>query len=123
MGKVVPSSQELILVRDKQVYLTYREDAQWKGWHFPGVNIKPRESLMETAQRIADSEIPGIQITNVELIQTVSATHNPRFHNIILVVKADYKGEPTKGKWFSEFPSDFLEVQRVYIPVLLPYLK
>ena len=119
----MPASQELILIRDKKIYLTYREDKWWKGWHTPGVHIKPRETFMETCQRMADSEVPGIRITNAELIKAISAVDNPCFHNIALIVKADFEGEPTGGKWFSEFPPDFLEVQRCYIPILLPYLQ
>lgn len=39
------------------------------------------------------------------------------------LVKADFEGELTRGGLFSEFSADLLEVQRPYIPILLPYLK
>ncbi len=123
LSKIVPASQELVLLRDKKIFLTYRDDKWWKGWHLPGSNIKPRESLLQTCQRIADNEIPGIEIKNAELISTVSAIHNPRFHNMVIIVKADFDGEPTGGEWFSSFPPDFLDVQRCYIPFLLQFFQ
>lgn len=123
MNKIVPASQELILIRDKKIYLTYRKDKWWNGWHVPGVNIKPRETIQETSQRIADSEVPGILITNAEIIGTMSIADNPRFHNVVFIVKTEFEGEPTGGEWFSEFPTDFLEVQQRYIPIITPYLQ
>ncbi len=123
LSKVVPASQELILIKNKQIYLTYRKDKWWQGWHTPGGTIRPRETIEETCQRIADNEIPGIQTTNARIIEVISALDNPRFHNVILLVKADFKGKPTGGKWFPKFPPDFLEAQHRYIPILLPYLK
>ena len=121
LSKIVPAAQELIIIKDKKIYLTWRNDKWWKGWHTPGAHIKPRETLKKTCQRIADGEIPGIKIKNVKLLGAVSCMRSPRAHNVILITKANFSGEPTKGKWFSSFPANF--IQKNYISLLSEYLE
>ncbi len=123
LSKVVPGAQELVLIRDGKIYLTYRNDSWWKGWHVPGGFIRPRETVIQTCQRIADSEIPGVKITDARIIKGLSVSDNPRFAHVVLLVRADFQGEPTGGEWFSEFPPDFLEIHRRYLPILIPLLK
>lgn len=123
LSKIVPAAQELILVSSKGIYLTYRKDKWWDGWHTPGGHIRPRETITETCQRIADTEVPGIKIKSAKILGIFSCSNSPRFHNIVLMTKAEFEGEPSNGKWFLKFPSNFLKDQRQYISLILPYLK
>ncbi len=122
LSKVVPASIELILIQDKKIYLTYREDGWFKGWHTPGGYIRPREGVKEGAQRIANAEALGIKVVNTEIITGFSAVDNPRFHDVPLLVLTSFEGEPSGGRWFEDFPPDFIEVQQRYIPAISRYL-
>ncbi len=44
MSKVVPAAVELVIVRNGKVLLTHRRDAYFRGWHFPGTYLGPRET-------------------------------------------------------------------------------
>jgi ADP-ribose pyrophosphatase YjhB (NUDIX family) len=124
LSRTVPTSQELLLIREGRLYLVYRDDENWKGWHVPGGFLSPRETLIMAAQRIADTEIPGSKITGTKLIFTLRGTDNPRFDTTTLLVISEFEGEPTGGRWFEEFPVDFLGgPQRLYPEILAPYLR
>ena len=129
MSRTVPSCVELVLVRDGSVYLTYRKDKFWKGYHVPGSYIAPGETLVQTAQRIADREIPGVEITSANVIGAMSYPESPRFHDAALIVVAEFTGCPMDsrehaGNWFgSKPPSDLIDVHRPYWPIIQRHLE
>lgn len=114
MSKVVPVAVELVLIRQGKVFLTWREDNFFRGWHFPGGFISPRETLIKTCQRIADRETPGLSIISVDVLDIVNNTDDPRFHCVSLIVKAQTFDEPQSdhGCWFSEKPADLIEIHQ-----------
>lgn len=126
MSKVVPTCIEMALIQDGDIYLTYREDKYWKGYHFPRTYIGPRETLAQTCQRIADREAPGIRIITAEIIGCVTGVDNPRFHDASLITRAIFEGKITdnvKGKWFPEMPDDIIVGHDLFWPMIEPYLK
>lgn len=126
MSKTVPSCVELVLIRDGKVYLTYREDKFWKGYHVPGSYIAPGETPEQTSQRIASREVPGVLITKAEIVAAFTHPDSPRFHDTSLIVLAEFEGDPgedVKGRWFSKRPDDLIDVHQPYWPVIEKYLK
>ena len=129
MGLNVPVAVELVLIRpeDGAVFLTWREDEYWRGWHVPGSFISPGEELIDTARRIADNELRGVTVVSVQSIGDKNLPACPRFHAFgNLVFTASYTGEPgeaARGRWFTEWPEDLIEVHRPYIEIIDPYRK
>lgn len=122
MSKVVASGIELLLIRNGKIFLTWREDNFFRGWHTPGSYIGPKEKTLEqTAQRIADREVPGITILKIEIVETVPHPESPRVYDISLLVLVEFEGEireSERGRWFSEKPDDLLDAHEPYWPVI-----
>lgn len=116
MGKVVPVAIEVVLIRDGEVYLTWRDDEFFRGWHVPGTYICPGEAFLQTAQRCADREMSGITILDGKVIDTVNHPDSPRFHDFSVITVCPFRGEPEqqKGRWFLEWPEDLIEVHQPY---------
>lgn len=122
MSLNVPAGVELILVRDQQVFLTWRDDPPFQGIHIPGTYIAPGEDLLQAAQRCGDKEL-NIRITSVKPIATVNNPTNPRFHDLCVLVHCEFEGQPTAGSWFAKCPVDLLAVQRDYWGYIEPLLS
>lgn len=124
MTRIVPSSVEVVLIRDGAVLLTYREDQFFVGWHTPGGYIGPREKTFEeVAKRIATNEI-GCSVSAViqEPIATFLKSDNPRFTDVANLILCRVESEPKEGRWFKEIPPDLLPLHREYWPVISKYL-
>ena len=80
MEKLVPACVELVIIKDHKMLLTYRDDKYFKGWHFPGSYIGPKETLNQTAQRCAKEEL-GVEIEFSKCIGTLNKIDGPRFHD------------------------------------------
>jgi len=119
MSKTVPTAVELIIVHDGKIFLTWREDKFFHGWHTPGSYISLGETLLQTAQRIADREVPGIKIKSTEIIGGVSHNNSNRFHDFSALVAVEFEGNiKTEGKWFSEEPKDLIEAHKPFWPTI-----
>lgn len=126
LSKVVPATQELIIIQGGKVLLTRREDKFFQGWHTPGSYIGPRETLIQTTQRIIDREIPGIKILSAEIIGGVSNYGSRRFHDFSALVAVNIDRdipETDKVRWFSEEPQDMINVHRPFWPIIEKFLK
>lgn len=124
MRKMVPLSVELILVRDGMVYLTYRTDKFFTGWHLPGTYREPRRSLIEDMQRCATKELgSNVRITSALNVGFFEHPESPRFHDACILIRCEFEGEPHGGQWFSECPPDLIEEHRVYWPVVAEQLS
>ncbi len=79
---------EIALFREKndtqEVFLTYREDPLFSGWHIPGSVIRPNESITETVQRVQDEEFA----------MEISA---PVFHSWHERMKGEKVGDSVRG--------------------------
>ena len=45
--KGVPYFVDFAVIRDSKVFLTWRDDQHYKGWHFPGFFRLPKTQLLE----------------------------------------------------------------------------
>ena len=104
---------ELILMRsDGALFLTWRNDAYYKGWHFPGSYQLQRESRLEAARRIAKHELVGVTIDDVHHLGDADNIDSVRFHTLSLLMLATYSGNPRmnldRGRWFTQMPEDII---------------
>ena len=122
--KMVPNAVELILVRDGKVYLTYRADEFFIGWHLPGTYREPstpfiKVPLITDALRCAKKELgPNVMITSARKIGWEEHPESSRFHDAGILTFCEFMGEPKGGQWFSECPSDLIPVHLKYWPTV-----
>lgn len=126
-GLMVPSCVELLLIREGKIYLTYRNDQYFKGYHVPGSYIAPRETFLETAKRIARRETIGVAVTGGMAVGLpFNHCNNPRFHDVAVLFLAEFDGNPPVGKdvggWFDEKPDDLIDGHQEYWPTIAEYL-
>lgn len=123
MSRNVPTSIELVLIRDGKVLLTRRDDEFFQGAHIPGTYLKPGETYLEAAQRCAKKEL-GIDVHSVEPIgHAVNHPANNRFHDCSQLILCSFMGEPGAGEWFAEKPDDLLAAQQEYWDIIKPHLE
>lgn len=127
MSKMVPFSTELVVIKDGQVLLTWREFEGTAGWHTPGSYVNPRETWQDTVSRIAKREL-GCDATFVRELKTSNNPQNPRFHDLTVLAECRLVGDPLKAKydpeagqpvqgqfaWFSKKPKNILPVHNKY---------
>lgn len=127
MSKMVPFSTELVIVRNGQVLLTWREFEGTAGWHTPGSYVDPGESWQDTVSRIAKREL-GCEASYERQLATFNNNKNPRFHDLTVLAQCLLVGKPTKSQyepaagapvpgqfaWFSNKPADILPVHDKY---------
>jgi ADP-ribose pyrophosphatase YjhB (NUDIX family) len=107
----------LITNKRKQFLLTWRQDAPFHGWHFPGGFLGYGESVERACQRVAKREL-GIRLSGIKQIETLNYIRgeDPRAHLVALVCVAKPIGAPKSGKFFSSAPKE-------RAPHVLPLLK
>lgn len=107
MGKNVPVTIELAIVRGNNIMLAYRRDPYFIGWHFPGSFMVPRETFAEGVRRTAFGEL-GLKIQTSRLVKITNAPASRRFHFVSLFFLCSTSGKPKNGKWFSACPTDMI---------------
>lgn len=107
MRKNVPVTIDLAIARGKKILLTYRRDAYFTGWHFPGSFMAPGETAAEAVKRTARVEA-GLNIRNAKLLGVTNCVHGRRFHFVSFFFLSTAADRPTDGKWFSKQPSDLI---------------
>ena len=125
---------------NRRVLLSWRDDQYCgKGWHIPGGCLRFKERLEERIVKTAIDEIGTVvefdphPIKVLENIanddRTVIDNNNIRAHFISLLYKCIVSNEEEIHKcdgrkivghlkWFDHVPSDFIEIQKYYIPIL-----
>ena len=119
MSKIVPVALELVIVKDRQVLLAWREDDGFHGtgWHAPGTYVGPGEDWQDTVQRCADREIKA-SVEFEREIGIFNMVDSPRFHGISVLVLCRIHGEPQAGQWFERCPKDMLDVHKRFVLVI-----
>lgn len=118
--KGVPYFVDLAIIRGSKVFLTYRNDQHYRGWHFPGFFRIPRTSMIENCQVGATRELgPNFKITSMSHLYTFDQPADPRFHLASDLQLVTFEGEPVpkdglRGEWFSEMPADILPTHMAY---------
>ena len=88
------------LYNPQKIYLTWREDQHYHGWHFPGTFIRFGESFKDAIHRVVQREV------NAGVYAFISADDeyswiDSRGHTVGTVWLVQPDGEPTGGEWFS----------------------
>ena len=123
--KGVPYFVDFCIIREGKVFLTYRSDQHYRGWHFPGFFRLPEMPLLENCQEAASREFGDqFRILGVEPIFTFDQEDDTnRFHHATNLMLTQYSGEPQNGEWFSEMPENILRLHRRYWPHIEKFLK
>lgn len=96
---------EIALIRDsangREIFLTYRRDEFYDGWHIPGAVIQAGEKVEDVINRVARDELGGAQFT-------------PQFFSWFEYLKGTRVGESARGNAISlifsaEAPEDLRE--------------
>ncbi len=122
MGKNVPVTIELIILRGNKILLTPRNDAYYKGWHFPGSFLCPGETFEKACERTALKEL-NLKIRKSELISTINVLEGKRFHYASLVFLCSARGEPAEGEWFAKCPKNIISQHKKIWLIAKCYFK
>ncbi|MBI2098097.1 MAG: NUDIX hydrolase [Candidatus Wildermuthbacteria bacterium] len=126
--KIVPQAcVETVVVDDlnhpHRIYLTWREDEHYRGWHCPGTYIRLGESFEDAIRRVLQQEI-NVELRNFRSTKIQYSHVDSRGHTIgtVWLVQAD--GEPTGGKWLrvSQLPEPTLPHHVQFIQEVLSKL-
>jgi hypothetical protein len=109
---------ELCIVNEGgAVLLTWREDAHWRGWHFPGGFMAPGEGVAEACARIAARELEAVFV--LEGVAGVEAwPAHPYASPVALLCRGTLSGSPSAGRFFATPPPDLIGEQRTYFESL-----
>ena len=113
---------EVVFLRDgvngRELFLTYRDDGYFKGWHIPGAVIQAGENVEEVLRRIARDELQGVEFTPrffswFECLKVTGVGESARGHVITLIFSAeapDTLRESELAKFFplSKTPGDLI---------------
>lgn len=123
--KGVPYFVDFCIVSNGKVFLTYRDDSHYTGWHFPGFFRLPKMPLLKNCQKAASREFGDqFKVLMVEPIFTFDQEDDiNRFHHATNLMLTRFSGEPKNGEWFSDMPKDILRLHRRYWPHIEKYLK
>ena len=109
---------ELIIIHQRKVLLTWRNDRYFKGWHTPGSYLNQGESWQDAATRCARREI-GVDVDVVQDVKTFNNVDNLRFHDQTTLLLCSLAGdEPMAGQWFKTCPPDLIYPHEKYWPVI-----
>lgn len=110
-GVVAQPVVELLLRRDGAVLLTYREDANWRGWHLPGGFVGVGESLEAACSRLAKAEL-GIDVRLEGILGHMSWDDHPYASPVSLLCSCAFEREPSSGEFFASPPEPMIERHR-----------
>ena len=109
---------ELIIICEKKVLLTWRNDRYFKGWHTPGSYLDQGESWQDAATRCAWKEISA-RVHVIQDLKTFNNTDNSRFHDQTTLLLCSLAGDkPKMGQWFAECPPDLIYPHKKYWPII-----
>jgi len=107
-----------------KIFLTWRDDAYFYGWHLPGSFVFFRKSWYETCQRVIKKEVsPELRLERIKFVTTFNfrtVKQDPRGHAnpTLFLAYSDTAGEnllrrfrSEKGKFFGELPTEIMQVK------------
>ncbi|PRQ00486.1 NUDIX domain-containing protein [Enhygromyxa salina] len=104
LAGVVPRlAVELFLVQDGAVWLTWRDDAQWRGWHVPGGFVGVGETLGDAGRRIAAREL-DIELEVETVVADYAWSDHPCGAVLSLLCACRWVGQPSEGQFFDALP-------------------
>ncbi len=118
--------------KEKEVFLTYRKDRFFDGWHFPGSVILPGKTVQDTLNKVIKSELGSMQMTEPKYLtwfervkgrdKEVRGQELSIFH--VASTSAE-DGETETAKFFAlnNIPENLILEHRVVIDYLKENLK
>lgn len=113
--KVVPfiSCELAVLNARGEILLTWRDDAYWTGWHFPGRLIRYGENFSHCIRTTARREL-NIRIPRATFLFPMDYHKTcPRGHAVSLVFLCPTRQKPKDGKFFARMPNDIISDHRL----------
>ena len=113
LTKIVPfaSCEIVIMNHKKELFLTWRDDEWWQGWHFPGGLMRYKESFERSLQNTAKREL-GIRLSSFKFIFPVNYNKGPRGHSVSFIFLCQTRQKPKVGNFFKTMPKDMISLHK-----------
>ncbi|MEK7116782.1 MAG: NUDIX domain-containing protein [Patescibacteria group bacterium] len=121
---------EVIVIKNKdknpEIFLTYRKDKFFKGWHIPGRVCIPTEKIGNTIERVCKEEIK-MPITKESFFDWFERPfgknigESPRGHEFSFVFTAELKGKKRENQIEKFFPLN--KLPKNLLPLQIPIIK
>lgn len=120
-SKTVGYFIDFAVIRNGKIFLIYRNDQFYRGWHFPGFCRSPRVELLSDCKQAIARELGGdIEALSLKSLFLEDRTYDPRTHHVSNLMLVEFVGEPVgqegDGRWFSSMPEDMLSTQVCFWP-------
>lgn len=107
--KIVPFvACEVVITNEKrEIFLTWRQDEWWIGWHFPGGLMRYVESFDERLAKTVEKEL-GVRLKKYRFLFPINYLCQKRGHVVGLAFHCITDKLPSGGKFFSKLPKDII---------------
>jgi len=110
--KVVPFvACEIVVIGKDGIFLTWRNDKWFKGWHFPGGLMRFNEDFKERIDYVVKNELDA-KLKSYHLLFVENFNFSQRGHTVSLVFLCELDSIPKVGKFFKKIPKDILKSHR-----------
>ncbi|MDP3764343.1 MAG: NUDIX hydrolase [bacterium] len=104
--KIVPQIAVEAIVVDSitnptRVFLTWREDKNYKGWHFPGGFVRFGEKPENRLKTVINKEL-NATVQRYKRLDGIYNLIDSRGHTFSLCYLAEISKKPAGGKWFAK---------------------
>lgn len=108
LTKIVPFvACELVIMGERGLLLTWRNDEWWTGWHVPGGLLHYGEDFVERLKKVAQIEL-GVKLKRVKFLFPMNYKKTARGHDVSLVFLGVLAKSPQTGKFFKAMPKDII---------------
>jgi ADP-ribose pyrophosphatase YjhB (NUDIX family) len=113
LAGVVPRlAVELCLTRpthEDAIWLSYRDDESWRGWHIPGGFVGAGESLADACRRIGAREL-GVELELGAVVGDFAWPDHPcgAVLSLLCAVRSEVEPGADRGRWFEALPNDMV---------------
>lgn len=109
-GIVPMVAVEVVLVNsNNQVFMSYREDEFFAGWHFPGRILRFGNDLDSEITALFNRELEVYNFRYSLMFPLNNNKHIKRGHIVSLVYFATSTENPGWGEWFDTIPENTIE--------------
>ena len=126
----------IVLDKEQRVFLVYRNDREFKGWHYPGSVWNDWETIDERLERLIQREINSESGINISKPYPIGwgaeykdsskgsiVTRSTCCLYFVAFLKGEYINQEDRGFFsFSDLPEDMLPFHRHGLTKMQPYL-
>ena len=114
-GVVAQPTAELLLTRpDGTVFLTWREDAHFRGWHLPGGFVGCGEDLARACERLGAAEL-GVALRFESIAGHAVWPDHPYASALCLLCRCSSDADSPSGRFFGVPPEPMLAPHRTLL--------